>query len=82
MISVENLNGNKRDTRIMENEKKEALADDEEFEKLVLAYDISMRKNSKYEVIVKEERVENGIYSYPAMIFVPRRSVSEETMKV
>lgn len=57
------------------------LSDDEEFEKLVLAYDISMRKNSKYEVIVKEERVENGIYTYPAMVFVPRKSASEENSR-
>lgn len=54
------------------------LSGDEEFEKLILAYDISMRKNSKYEVIVKEERVENGSYCYPSMVFLPRRSVSEE----
>lgn len=49
------------------------LSGDEDFEKLILAYDISMRKNSKYEVIVKEERVENGSYCYPSMVFVPRK---------
>lgn len=56
------------------------LSGDEDFEKLILAYDISMRKNSKYEVIAKEERVENGIYCYPSMVFLPRKNVSEESM--
>lgn len=50
------------------------LKDDEDFEKLILAYDISMRKNSKYEVIVEEEKMINGIYSYPKMTFVLRRN--------
>lgn len=49
------------------------LSGDEDFEKLILAYDISMRKNSKYEVIVKEERVENGVYCYPSMVFAERK---------
>lgn len=49
------------------------LADDEDFEKLILAYDISMRKNSKYEVIVEDEKVHNGIYHYPKMTFMLRR---------
>lgn len=53
------------------------LSGDEDFEKLILAYDISMRKNSKYEVIVKEERVENGIYRYPSMVFVTRKNRME-----
>lgn len=50
------------------------LSDDEDFEKLILAYDISMRKNSRYEVLVEEERVQNGIYCYPKMTFVLRRN--------
>lgn len=53
------------------------LADDEAFEKLILAYDISMRKNSTYEVMVEERQVENGCYSYPAMVF-KKRITSEE----
>lgn len=48
------------------------LSSDEDFEKLILAYDISMRKNSKYEVLVNEERVENGVYCYPSMVFAER----------
>lgn len=53
------------------------LQDDEAFEKLILAYDISMRKNSTYEVMVEERQVENGCYSYPAMVF-KKRIASEE----
>lgn len=54
------------------------LSGDEDFEKLILAYDISMRKNSKYEVLVNEERVENGVYCYPSMVFLPRRAAWEK----
>ena len=36
------------------------ISDDESFEKLILAYDISMRKNSRYRVQVEEEQVQNG----------------------
>ena len=58
-----------------------ALSNDEDFEKLILAYDISMRKNSAYEVIVKEERVENGNYCYPSMTFVKRQKIEERENK-
>ena len=36
------------------------ISDDESFEKLILAYDISMRKNSRYRVQVEEKQVQNG----------------------
>ena len=37
------------------------IADEEEFEKLILAYDYSTRKNSKYKVLEEEpEMVENA----------------------
>ena len=43
------------------------IADEEEFEKLILAYDYSTRKNSKYKVLEEEpEMVENAGYRYPA----------------
>lgn len=48
------------------------LRKDEDFEKLILAYDVSMRKNSAYEVRMEDRQVENGRYSYPAMTFVKR----------
>lgn len=51
---------------------------DEDFEKLILAYDISMRKNSKYKVLVREEKVGNGAYTYPGMTFIKRKKESEE----
>lgn len=55
-----------------------ALADDEDFEKLILAYDICIRKNSKYKVSVSAGRVENGPYCYPSMIFVKRDIKTQE----
>lgn len=62
----------------MENEVMDAgnisVTDEETFEKLILAYDYSTRKSSKY-MIVEEEPgvVENGKYRYPALKFVRRR---------
>lgn len=53
------------------------LADDGDFEKLILAYDLSMRRHSKYEVFVRDGTVENGIYSYPSMVFLPRNGTLE-----
>lgn len=48
--------------------------DEEAFEKLILAYDYSTRRNSKYMVLEEEpELIENGSYKYPALKFVRRR---------
>ena len=48
--------------------------DEEAFEKLILAYDYSTRKNSKYMVLEEEpDQIENGSYKYPALKFVRRR---------
>ena len=45
--------------------------DEEAFEKLILAYDYSTRKNSKYMVLEEEpDQIENGSYKYPALKFV------------
>ena len=46
--------------------------DDETFEKLILAYDLCMRKNSRFKVKVADGRVSCGKYCYPQMIFVER----------
>lgn len=55
------------------------ISDDESFEKLILAYDISMRKNSRYRVQVEEEQVQNGNYCYPKMTFsVKQKSIESE----
>jgi hypothetical protein len=55
------------------------ISDDESFEKLILAYDISMRKNSRYRVQVEEEQVSNGNYCYPKMTFrVKQKSIESE----
>ena len=49
------------------------ITDEEAFEKLILAYDYSTRKNSKYMILEEEpEIVENGVYKYPALKFVRR----------
>ncbi len=48
--------------------------DDETFEKLILAYDLSMRKNSRYQVRLSGKQVSNGPYRYPEMIFAERKS--------
>ena len=55
------------------------ISDDESFEKLILAYDISMRKNSRYRVQVEEKQVQNGNYCYPKMTFsVKQKSIESE----
>ena len=49
------------------------IADEESFEKLILAYDYSTRRNSKYIVIEEDTpQIENGCYKYPALKFVRR----------
>ena len=45
----------------------------EDFEKLILAYDICMRKNSRFQVVTSGEQVEGERYTYPAMMFVERK---------
>ena len=49
------------------------ITDEEAYEKLILAYEYSTRKNSKYKILEEEpEIVENGVYKYPALKFVRR----------
>ena len=49
------------------------ISGEEDFEKLILAYDYSTRKNSRYMLLEEEpEMVENGGYRYPALKFVRR----------
>ena len=49
------------------------ITNEEDFEKLILAYDYSTRKNSRYIVLEEESgMVENGTYRYPALKFVRR----------
>nr|WP_314465892.1 Wadjet anti-phage system protein JetA family protein [uncultured Clostridium sp.] len=48
----------------------------EEFEKLILAYDYSIRRKSLYQVEDMEpELVDNGRYRYPRLVFVRRNEV-------
>lgn len=53
------------------------LSGDEEFEKLILAYDLCMRKNSSFEVTQASGQVEDGAYAYPAMLFVKRKGKTD-----
>lgn len=47
---------------------------EEEFEKLILAYDYSTRRNSRFTALEEDrEMVENGGYRYPKLKFVRRR---------
>ena len=62
----------------MENEVMDAgtlhITEETAFEKLILAYDYSTRKNSKYRVLNEDETViQSGQYQYPALKFVRRR---------
>ena len=48
----------------------------EEFEKLILAYDYSIRRKSLYRVEdMDPELVDNGKYRYPRLVFVRRNEV-------
>ncbi len=50
-----------------------SLGDEESFEKLILAYDYSTRRNSKYKILEEDVAiVEQDGYSYPALKFVRR----------
>lgn len=47
------------------------IRDDETFEKLILAYDYSIRRGSKFKTLPGDvEVIENGKYSYPGFVFV------------
>ncbi|MGN0371313.1 MAG: Wadjet anti-phage system protein JetA family protein [Enterocloster sp.] len=51
----------------------DTVTSDEEFEKLILAYDYSTRKKSLYRVEKGEpEMIHNGRYTYPGFVFVRR----------
>jgi hypothetical protein len=48
---------------------------DEEFEKLILAYDYSTRRKSAFAAQeTKEEPVVNGAYTYPGLVFTRRKN--------
>ena len=50
-----------------------SLTSEEDFEKLILAYDLSTRKNSKYKTLEEDaETIEKNGYRYPALKFVRR----------
>lgn len=52
----------------------ETVTSDEDFEKLVLAYDYSTRKDSPYRIKNQEaEEIDNGRYRYPNLVFEKKR---------
>ena len=53
---------------------KDTVSNEEEFEKLILAYDYSTRLKSAYEVEDQEpEMIHNGRYTYPGFVFARRK---------
>lgn len=70
---IEEFIENRMEDEIMDAAKVD-ITEEEDFEKLILAYDYSTRKNSKYMVLEEEtEMVERAGYKYPALKFVRRR---------
>ena len=54
----------------------DTVSTDEDFEKLVLAYDYSIRKDSPYRVREEEtEAIDNGRYRYPKLVFEKKRKM-------
>ena len=52
----------------------EAVKSDEDFEKLILAYDYAIKRNSSFQVDVSaEETVDNGSYIYPKLTFIKKQ---------
>lgn len=50
---------------------KDTVQNDEEFEKLILAYDYAIKKNSSFSVNVNAaESIDNGTYCYPKLTFI------------
>jgi hypothetical protein len=53
----------------------DTIRSDEDFEKLVLAYDYSTRKDSIYRILEPEvKEINNGKYKYPSLVFVDKRN--------
>ncbi|MBO5373265.1 MAG: hypothetical protein J6A75_11205 [Lachnospiraceae bacterium] len=53
------------------------IRNDEEFEKLILAYDLAIRKNGEFEVLTEGVMLEDGKYRYPAMTFIRKQKGSD-----
>ena len=58
--------------------RKEDITDNESFEKLVLAYDESIRKDSSFKVVnIGEELIDNGQFVYPEITFSKKGKKNE-----
>lgn len=51
---------------------------DEDFDKLILAYDLSIRRDGRFEVLEAGYQVKRGPYTWPAMMFVERKRKQPE----
>lgn len=61
--------------------KADTVADDEDFEKLILAYDDSVRRKSRFAVSDEEpEPVKSGRYTYPGFVFVRRKNNGNDSL--
>lgn len=51
-----------------------SVASDEDFEKLILAYDYAVKRNSRFQVdVAATEVVDNGKYMYPKLTFIKKQ---------
>lgn len=55
----------------------DTIQNDEDFEKLILAYDYALTKGSSIKAKEREKQIDNGSYVYPALVF-EERDVTEE----
>ena len=60
--------------------KKQEIVNEEDFEKLILAYDYSVRRDSRYRAEETGKRICANGYSYPALIFYPKTAGGKEKL--
>lgn len=59
----------------------DTVSSDEDFEKLILAYDDSVRKRSAYQVEDRSPKlIRNGPYTYPGFVFVRRKNSGNDSI--
>lgn len=64
------------DTEGNVNVTEDTVRSEEDFEKLILAYDYAGKKNSRFMVNIEEEEVvDNGMYRYPKLTFIKKGTV-------
>ena len=54
--------------------KEDSVQTEEDFEKLILAYDYAIKRNSRFQVDVNAVNVvDNGMYVYPQLTFIKKQ---------